>query len=142
MIPTFPTLQTSRRGGAIAGAIAGVAAAALLAACASQAGTGRQFDVDAFLRAPDTALPEVLANADFLSAPPASANDCAVLLQSVSSGVLEGLPPAGRGPAWLLHPAGAPAKVWLVVGKNGGERTCHGPLPADAMKALVERAGT
>lgn len=140
MIPAFLTLPAWRRGGAAAG----LAAAALLAACASQTGASKQFDVDAFLRASDTALPEVLGNPDFLSATQASANDCAVLLQSVSSGVLEGLPPTGgaSGPAWLLHPAGAPAQVWLVVSKNGGERTCHGPLPADAMKALVARAST
>ncbi|WP_152561665.1 hypothetical protein [Cupriavidus sp. SK-3] len=127
------------------GAVAGIAAAVLLAACAGQNGASKHFDVDAFLRASDTALPEVLANPDFLSATQASANDCATLLQSTSSGVLEDLHStgsgSGRGPAWLLHPAGSPAKVWLVVGKGNGERTCHGPLPADAMKALVERAG-
>jgi hypothetical protein len=130
----------SRRGGAPAG----IAAAMLLvAACAGPNGASKHFDVDAFLRASDTALPEVLANPDFLSATRVSANDCATLLQSTTSGVLEDLPPTGggRGPAWLLHPAGAPDKVWLVVSKGSGERTCHGPLPADAMKALVARAG-
>ncbi|MGO4327323.1 hypothetical protein AB4Z48_03875 [Cupriavidus sp. 2TAF22] len=126
-----------------AGASVGAAAAMLLAACAGPGGASKHFDVDAFLRASDTALPEVLSNPDFLSATQAPANDCAVLLQSVSSGVLEGLPAtgSGRGPAWLLHPAGAPDKVWLVVSKASGERTCHGPLPADAMKALAARAG-
>ncbi|EHP37459.1 putative lipoprotein transmembrane protein, partial [Cupriavidus basilensis OR16] len=84
MIPAFLTLPAWRRGAA------GLAAAALLAACASQTGASKHFDVDAFLRASDTALPEVLANPDFLAATQASANDCAVLLQSVSSGVLEG----------------------------------------------------
>lgn len=128
-----------RRGGAVAS----IAVAVLLAACAGQNGASKHFDVDAFLRASDTALPEVLANPDFLSATQASANDCAALLQSTSSGVLEDLHPtgSGRGPAWLLHPAGSPGKVWLVVSKGSGERTCHGPLPADAMKVLVERAG-
>lgn len=132
-----------RRGGAVAG----IAVAVLLAACAGQNGASKHFDVDAFLRASDTALPEVLANPDFLTATQASANDCAALLQSTSSGVLEDLHStgsgsgSGRGPAWLLHPAGSPGKVWLVVSKGSGERTCHGPLPADAMKVLVERAG-
>jgi len=134
-----------RRAGAVVArtVLAALAAATLLAACAGSGGASRHFDVDAFLRASDTALPEVLANPDFLSATQAPASDCAVLLQSVSSGVLEGLPPtgSGRGPAWLLHPAGTPDKVWLVVSKPGGERTCHGPLPADAMKVLAERAG-
>ncbi|MDF3836521.1 hypothetical protein P3W85_26730 [Cupriavidus basilensis] len=134
-----PIRQRAWRAG---GASVVLAAAVLLAACAGQTGASRHFDVDAFLRASDTALPEVLANPDFLAATKAPANDCAVLLQSVGSGVLQDLPPAGsgRGPAWLLHPAGSPGKVWLVLGKAGGERTCHGPLPADAMKTLADRA--
>jgi hypothetical protein len=121
------------------GLLAG-AAVLLLAACA-QAPANR-FDVDAFLRASDTAMPEVLGNPDFLKATRVPHAQCATLLQSAHSGVLEDLPAsnAARGPAWLLHPADAPDKVWLVVGVAGGERTCHGPLPADAMKTLADRA--
>lgn len=117
-----------------------LAAALVLSACAhSQAS---RFDVDAFLRGSDTALPEVLGNPDFLKATQITANDCAALLQSPHSGALEDLPASNtaRGPAWVLHPASTPDKVWLIVGQSGGERTCHGPLPADAMKALTERA--
>jgi hypothetical protein len=115
-------------------------ALALLAACASQSAS--KFDVDAFLRASDTALPEVLSNPDFLAATRSPTAECAAMLQSTGSGVLEALPPAGsgRGPAWLLHPTGAPQQVWLVVSEPNGERTCHGPLPADRMKALADRA--
>lgn len=111
-----------------------------LSACATTG--GGKFDVDSFLRASDTALPEVLGNQTFLSATRVPANECATMLQSASTGVLEDLPPSSsaRGPAWVLHPAGAPGKVWLVTSEAGGERTCHGPLPADAMKALVDRA--
>lgn len=123
-----------------AGALA-LGASLLLAACAGAGPGSRQFDVDAFLRAPDTALPEVLGNQDFLSATRATATDCAVMLQSTQTGVLESLPSngGGRGPAWLLHPAGSPDKVWLVVSGARGDRSCHGPLPADEMKALVAR---
>lgn len=133
--PLRETLPLSLTVAAILGA------AALLCACGTTAGT-RQFDVDAFLRASDTAMPEVIGNADFLKATRAPVAQCAALLQSPHSGALEDLPPAGsgRGPAWLLHPAGTPDKVWLIVGEAGGERSCHGPLPADAMKALAERA--
>ncbi len=117
-----------------------LAAALVLTACAhSQAS---RFDVDAFLRGSDTALPEVLGNTDFLKATRIAQNECATLLQSPHSGVLEDLPASNtaRGPAWVLHPAGTPDKVWLIVGQAGGDRSCHGPLPADAMKALTERA--
>jgi len=116
------------------------AAAALLGLAACATSGARQFDVDAFLRASDAALPEVLANRDFLTATRVSANDCAVMLQSTGSGVLESLPAAGGGPAWLLHPAGEPSRAWLVLGQPDGSRTCHGPLPADAMRGLAERA--
>ncbi|SOY57307.1 conserved hypothetical protein [Cupriavidus taiwanensis] len=117
-----------------------------LAACASSGGGASKFDVDAFLRAPDSALPEVVGNPAFLAATRVSATDCAVMLQSASTGVLEDLPPSSsaRGPAWLLHPKDQPkdqpGQVWLVVSEAGGERTCHGPLPADAMKTLATRA--
>lgn len=131
--PVRETLPLSLTVAAIFGA------AALLCACGTTSGS-RQFDVDAFLRASDTAMPEVTANTDFLKATRVSVAQCAALLQSPHSGALEDLPPGGRGPAWLLHPAGTPDKVWLVVGESGGERSCHGPLPADAMKALAERA--
>ncbi|WP_042884450.1 hypothetical protein [Cupriavidus necator] len=118
------------------------AGALALAACASSGGGASKFDVDSFLRASDSALPEVLGNPAFLQATRVSANECAVMLQSASTGVLEDLPPSNsaRGPAWLLHPEGKPEQVWLVVSEAGGERTCHGPLPADAMKKLAERA--
>ncbi|AGW89154.1 MULTISPECIES: hypothetical protein [Cupriavidus] len=118
------------------------AGALALAACASSGGGASKFDVDSFLRAPDSALPEVLGNPAFLQATRVSANECAVMLQSASTGVLEDLPPSSnaRGPAWLLHPKGKPEQVWLVVSEAGGERTCHGPLPADAMKTLAARA--
>ena len=121
-------------------ALAALSVVAGLSACAT-AGGGK-FDVDSFLRASDTALPEVLGNQTFLSATRTPANECATMLQSASTGVLEDLPPSSsaRGPAWVLHPAGSPGKVWLVTSEAGGERTCHGPLPADAMKALVDRA--
>ena len=125
------------RGGA---PVAALAAALALSACAhSQAG---KFDVDAFLRGSDTALPEVLGNPDFLNATRIAQNDCAALLQSPHNGVLEDLPASNttRGPAWVLHPAGTPDKVWLIVGQANGERSCHGPLPADAVKTLTERA--
>lgn len=117
-----------------------LAAALLLSACAHSGAS--KFDVDAFLRASDTALPEVLGNADFLKATRVSHEQCATLLQSPHIGALEDLPASNtaRGPAWLLHPAGSPDKVWLVVSEAGGERNCHGPLPADAMKALKSRA--
>jgi hypothetical protein len=117
-----------------------LAVVAGLSACATTG--GGKFDVDSFLRASDTALPEVLGNQTFLSATRMPANECATMLQSASTGVLEDLPPSSsaRGPAWVLHPAGSPGKVWLVTSEAGGERTCHGPLPADAMKALVDRA--
>ncbi|SPK73212.1 conserved protein of unknown function [Cupriavidus taiwanensis] len=113
-----------------------------LAACASSGGGASKFDVDAFLRAPDSALPEVVGNPAFLAATRVSATDCAVMLQSASTGVLEDLPPSSnaRGPAWLLHPKDQQGQVWLVVSEAGGERTCHGPLPADAMKTLATRA--
>lgn len=115
-------------------------AALVLSACAhSQAS---RFDVDAFLRGSDTALPEVLGNTDFLNATRIAQTDCAVLLQSPHNGVLEDLPASNttRGPAWVLHPNGTPDKVWLIVGQANGERSCHGPLPADAMKTLTDRA--
>lgn len=117
-----------------------LAVALVLSACAhSQAS---HFDVDAFLRGSDTALPEVLGNTDFLKATRIAQNDCATLLQSPHNGVLEDLPASNsaRGPAWVFHPTGASDKVWLIVGQAGGERSCHGPLPADAVKALVDRA--
>ena len=118
------------------------AGALALAACASVGGGASKFDVDSFLRAPDTALPEVLGNAEFLKSTRVPASECAAMLQSASIGVLEDLPPSSnaRGPAWLLHPKGKPEQVWLVVSESGGERTCHGPLPADAMKRLANRA--
>lgn len=122
-----------------AATLAALGAAALLSGCAAPGG-GRHFDVDAFLRGSDTALPEVIGNADFLKATRASTTACATLLQSPTSGALEDLPPTGLRPAWLLHPAGTPDKVWLIVSETGGERSCHGPLPADAMKTLAERA--
>ncbi|GLC94959.1 hypothetical protein Tamer19_43670 [Cupriavidus sp. TA19] len=123
-------------------AILAGAGALALAACASTGGGASKFDVDSFLRASDTALPEVLGNPAFLKATRVPASDCAVMLQSASTGVLEDLPPSSnaRGPAWLLHPKGKPEQVWLVVSEAGGERTCHGPLPADAMKTLADRA--
>ncbi|BDB23384.1 hypothetical protein CTP10_R07130 [Cupriavidus sp. P-10] len=129
------------RGRSGAAIIAG-AGALVLAACASTGGGASKFDVDSFLRASDTALPEVLGNPAFLKATRVPASDCAVMLQSASTGVLEDLPPSSnaRGPAWLLHPKGKPEQVWLVVSEAGGERTCHGPLPADAMKTLADRA--
>ncbi|GJG93667.1 hypothetical protein [Cupriavidus pauculus] len=115
-------------------------AALVLSACASTHAS--KFDVDAFLRGSDTALPEVLGNTDFLKATRIAQNDCAALLQSPHSGVLEDLPASNtaRGPAWVLHPKATPDKVWLIIGQAGGERSCHGPLPADAMKALTDRA--
>jgi hypothetical protein len=84
----------------------------------------------------------VLGNPDFLKATRIPQTDCATMLQSPHNGTLEDLPASNtaRGPAWLLHPADTPDKVWLVVGEAGGERSCHGPLPADAMKKLTERA--
>ncbi|ODV43517.1 hypothetical protein AWV79_16650 [Cupriavidus sp. UYMMa02A] len=132
-------LGASRR---VAGAAACLSVVLGLSACATTSGS--KFDVDSFLRASDSALPEVLGNAAFLSATRVPANDCAVMLQSSNSGVLEDLPPSSsaRGPAWLLHPAGKTDQVWLIVSEAGGERTCHGPLPADAMKALAARART
>ncbi|GAA7767274.1 MULTISPECIES: hypothetical protein [Cupriavidus] len=117
-----------------------LAAVLVLSACASSQAS--RFDVDAFLRGSDTALPEVLGNPDFLKATRIPQTDCATMLQSPHNGTLEDLPASNtaRGPAWLLHPADTPDKVWLVVGEAGGERSCHGPLPADAMKKLTERA--
>ncbi|SPA29241.1 conserved hypothetical protein [Cupriavidus taiwanensis] len=134
-----PADATYRRPGRMVLACAGVLA---LAACASSGGGASKFDVDAFLRAPDSALPEVVGNPAFLSATRVPATECAVMLQSASTGVLEDLPPSSnaRGPAWLLHPKDQPGQVWLVVSEAGGERTCHGPLPADAMKTLAKRA--
>lgn len=120
---------------------AGIAAAALALAACAQTGASRQFDVDAFLRAPDTALPEVLTNPDFLAATRVPANECATMLQSERSGTLEDLPRTVRGQAWLLRPTATPARVWLVASKASGERSCHGPLPADAVEALIERTG-
>ncbi|RZT42889.1 hypothetical protein [Cupriavidus agavae] len=117
-----------------------LAAALVLAGCAT--GHASRFDVDAFLRGSDTALPEVLANTDFLKATRVAQTECAAMLQSPDRGALEDLPAASlaRGPAWVFHPKGAPDKVWLVLGQPGGERSCHGPLPADAVKALTDRA--
>ena len=116
-----------------------LAAALVLSACASQAS---RFDVDEFLRGSDTALPEVLGNPDFLKATRIAQTDCATMLQSPHNGTLEDLPASNtsRGPAWLFHATGTPDKVWLVVGNASGERSCHGPLPADAMKKLTDRA--
>ncbi|SPC06849.1 conserved hypothetical protein [Cupriavidus taiwanensis] len=130
---------TYRHAGQVLLACAGVLA---LAACASSGGGASKFDVDAFLRAPDSALQEVVGNPAFLSATRVPANECAVMLQSASTGVLEDLPPSSnaRGASWLLHPTDKPGQVWLVVSEAGGERTCHGPLPADAMKTLADRA--
>lgn len=131
----------------LAALAAALAASAALAGCAGQAarsGSGnaaRQFDIDAFLRAPDTTLAEVLTNTDFLAATRLPAADCATLLQSERSGVLEDLPAAARGHAWLLRTASQPGQVWLVASRRGGERTCHGPLPADTMHGLAQRAG-
>jgi hypothetical protein len=120
---------------------AGLAATVLLLAACAHSGATRQFDVDAFLRAPDTALPEVLTNPDFLAATRVPATQCATMLQSERSGVLEDLPRTVRGQAWLLRPTATPAQVWLVASKSSGERSCHGPLPADAVHALIERTG-
>lgn len=128
----------------VRGAALATALTALLAAGACTGGktaaANRQFDIDAFLRAPDTTLAEVLTHPDFLAATAASARDCATMLQSERSGVLEELPGAARGDAWLLRPSGQPGRVWLVTQKRGGARGCHGPLPADAMGELVSRA--
>ena len=135
--PAFRHLPALRHLAMPGGALA---AALVLSACAhSQAS---RFDVDAFLRGSDTALPEVLGNTDFLNATRIAQTDCAVLLQSPHNGVLEDLPASNttRGPAWVLHPNGTPDKVWLIVGQANGERSCHGPLPADAMKTLTDRA--
>ncbi|UIF86894.1 hypothetical protein [Cupriavidus sp. UYPR2.512] len=133
------TICSRRRRRAVLLASAG---ALLLTACASSGGGASKFDVDSFLRASDSALPEVLGNGAFLTATRVPATDCAVMLQSASTGVLEDLPPSSsaRGPAWLLHPKDKTGEVWLVVSESGGERTCHGPLPADAMQALTARA--
>lgn len=128
-----------RRLGMLTGAST-LAAALMVAGCAVNRSPGRQFDVDAFLRAPDTTLPEVLTNPDFLSATKVSAADCAAMLQSERSGVLEDLPGMARGDGWLWRPAAKPGQVWLVASRRGGERTCHGPLPAEGMQALVGRA--
>jgi len=121
-------------------ALAVLSVALVMSGCA--ASQASRFDVDAFLRGSDTALPEVLGNPDFLKATRIPQTDCATMLQSPTNGTLEDLPASNtaRGPAWLFHPVGTPDKVWLVVGDSGGERSCHGPLPADAMKALTERA--
>lgn len=138
--PAFPRLPSLRPVSRLAAPGGALAAALVLSACAhSQAS---KFDVDAFLRGSDTALPEVLGNTDFLKATRIAQGECATLLQSPHNGVLEDLPASNtaRGPAWVLHPAGATDKVWLIVGQANGERSCHGPLPADAMKALTERA--
>ncbi|WP_306855964.1 hypothetical protein [Cupriavidus necator] len=126
----------------LAGAVLAGAGVLALAACASNGGGASKFDVDSFLRASDSALPEVVGNPAFLKATLVPASECAVMLQSASTGVLEDLPPSSnaRGPAWLLHPKDKPGHVWLVVSEAGGERTCHGPLPADAMKTLADRA--
>lgn len=119
-----------------------LAALLTLGACAGgkTPAANPQFDIDAFLRAPDTTLAEVLTNPDFLAATVVSARDCETMLQSERSGVLEELPGAARGDAWLLRPTGQPGRVWLVTQRGGGERGCHGPLPADAVGELVSRA--
>lgn len=120
------------------------AALAILTACAGTPAGGaatRQFDVEAFLRAPDTTLSEVLTNADFLSATRMSANDCAAMLQSAQTGVLEDLPGTARGHAWLRRATANPDEAWLVVSRHGGERTCHGPLPYETMHGLATRSG-
>ncbi|SDO79561.1 hypothetical protein SAMN04488595_102262 [Ralstonia sp. 25mfcol4.1] len=138
--PAFPRLPSLRPVSRLAAPGGALAAALVLSACAhSQAS---KFDVDAFLRGSDTALPEVLGNTDFLKATRIAQSECASLLQSPHNGVLEDLPASNtaRGPAWVLHPAGSPEKVWLIVGQANGERSCHGPLPADAMKTLTDRA--
>lgn len=138
--PVIFRLPSLRRVSRLAAPGGALAAALVLSACAhSQAS---KFDVDAFLRGSDTALPEVLGNPDFLGATRVAQNECAALLQSPNSGVLEDLPASNtaRGPAWVLHPTGTPDKVWLIVGQANGERSCHGPLPADAVKTLTERA--
>jgi hypothetical protein len=128
-----PAFKSSR-------SLAALAAALVLSACATYQAS--RFDVDAFLRGSDTALSEVLGNTDFLKATLIPQTECAAMLQSPHNGTLEDLPASKttRGPAWLFHPAATPDKVWLVMGVSGGERSCHGPLPADAMKTLTERA--
>lgn len=137
----LPSLRPVSRLAAPGGApLAALAAALVLSACAHSPAS--KFDVDAFLRGSDTALPEVLGNPDFLNATRIAQNECAALLQSPHNGVLEDLPASNtaRGPAWVLHPAGTSDKVWLIIGQANGERSCHGPLPADAVKTLTERA--
>ncbi|WP_255581501.1 hypothetical protein [Cupriavidus sp. AU9028] len=129
-----------RRLGALTG-VSALAAALMVGGCAVNRGASRQFDVDAFLRAPDTTLPEVLTNPDFLAATRASTADCAAMLQSERNGVLEELPGMARGDGWLWRPAAQSGQVWLVASRRGGERTCHGPLPAEGVQALVGRAG-
>ncbi|XQU72893.1 Lipoprotein [Cupriavidus sp. H18C2] len=136
-MPTLRALRALRRAAAPGGA---PAAALVLSACAHN--HAARFDVDAFLRGSDTALPEVLGNTDFLKATRLAQNECATLLQSPHNGVLEDLPASNttRGPAWILHPKATPDKVWLIVGQPNGDRSCHGPLPADAMQTLTDRA--
>ncbi|TWG81117.1 hypothetical protein L602_004500000200 [Cupriavidus gilardii J11] len=126
----------------VAGAVVAAATVALSACAGGSAGAapgGRQFDVDAFLRAPDTTLSEVLTSTDFLTATQLSANDCAVMLQSTQGTVLEDLPGTARGHAWIRRGQGQPGQAWLVVSRRGGERTCHGPLPYDTLHALATR---
>lgn len=130
-------------------AMAAVAAVALSACAGAPAGGpagappgGPQFDIDAFLRAPDTTMSEVLTSGDFLAATQLSANDCAVMLQSSQGTVLEDLPGTARGHAWIRRGQGQPGQAWLVVSRRGGERTCHGPLPYDTLHALATRGAS
>ncbi|MGN5478991.1 hypothetical protein ACTMU2_24555 [Cupriavidus basilensis] len=132
-------LGASRR---VRGAAACLSVVLGLSACATTSGS--KFDVDSFLRASDSALPEVLGNAAFLVGHPGSGERLrrhAAVLQSRRAGRLCAPSSSARGPAWLLHPAGKTDQVWLIVSEAGGERTCHGPLPADVNGAGRARQG-
>lgn len=119
-------------------------AAAVLAGCAST-GVSR-FDVDSFLTAPDTVLPEVLVNKDFLRATKLSDAECAALVKGHAAQVVAlpnaqdpRIPEAASRKPFVIQPPGS-ENVWLLLRGAEGVQSCHGPLPSKEFMGLVQRA--
>ncbi|NMV37599.1 hypothetical protein [Ralstonia insidiosa] len=122
-----------------------VAATAVVFAGCAATGASR-FDVDSFLTAPDTVLPEVLVNKDFLRVTKLSDAECAALVKGHAAQVVAlpnaqdpRIPEAALRKPFVIQPPGSES-VWLLLREADGTQSCHGPLPAKEFMGLAQRA--